>query len=40
LQHTSETLAKAHKTLENTCEAIAKHMQHPDETIATYVSNI
>jgi hypothetical protein len=30
----SKTLAK---TLENTCVAIAKHMQHPDETLATYI---
>ena len=31
----SETLAKTPETLENMCVAIAKHMQHPDETIVT-----
>jgi hypothetical protein len=34
LKHTSETLEKYLKTLE---KAIAKHMQHPDKTLATYV---
>jgi hypothetical protein len=34
LQHTSETLIKTPKTLEKT---IAKYMQHPDKTHATYV---
>jgi hypothetical protein len=33
LQHTPETLAKHLKTL----KAIAKHMQYPDKTLATYV---
>jgi hypothetical protein len=32
-----ETLVKTPKTLENTCVAIVKHMQYPDETLATYV---
>jgi hypothetical protein len=45
LQHMSETvetlvihmktLAKTSETLESTCVAIAKHMQHPDETLET-----
>jgi biotin operon repressor len=34
MQHTSETLVK---TLENARKAIAKYMQHPDKTHATYV---
>jgi hypothetical protein len=39
MSETAETLAKTPETLENTCVAIAKHMQHPDETTAIYVSN-
>jgi phage-related minor tail protein len=35
LKHASETLAE---TPENTLEIIAKHTQHLDKTIATYVS--
>jgi hypothetical protein len=35
----SETLAKTPETLENTCVAIVKHIQHPGKTTATYVSN-
>jgi hypothetical protein len=38
MQHTSKTLKKNPETLEKTCVAIAKHIQHP-ETLATYVRN-
>jgi hypothetical protein len=36
LQHLEKTLA-IYEHQENTRVAIAKHMQHPDETLATYM---
>jgi hypothetical protein len=37
LKHASETLAKIY---EKHLKTIVKHTQHPDKTLATYMSNI